>query len=70
MSKESSLLIRTFLQRNQLSITEFSKMANISRWSIYKYLRGENIHPKTAKRIEDSVPRKYKEFLQHEKLIK
>lgn len=69
MSKESAEVLKKFLIDNHVTKTEFCKFAEISRFSLYKYLAGANIHPKTAKRIEKNILTYYRVFIPHEKLI-
>lgn len=68
MTKKSAQILKDFLYSNKVTITEFAKVCEISRWSVYKYLSGENIHPKTAKKIETKILQTYRIFLPAEKL--
>lgn len=70
MSKESAKIIKDFLQLHRISITEFAKVTDLSRWSIYKYLKGGNIQPKAARKMEKNILEEYRIFLPHEKLLK
>lgn len=69
MSKKSAKVIKDFLEQNKITITEFAKISGISRFSVYKYLGGSNIHPKTAKKIEINILKHYRIFLPYEKMI-
>jgi len=69
MSKKSALIIKSFLEENRITISEFARVTETSRFSIYKYLSGAPIHPKKAKSIEEKVLKQYRIFLPYEKLI-
>lgn len=69
MSQKSADFLRKFLSHHNLTQTKFAQLAEISRFSVQKYLRGCRIHPKTAKKIEDNIRTNYREFLPYEKLI-
>ena len=69
MSDNSARVLKEFLQRNRITKSEFCRVADISRFSLYKYLGGANIHPKAAKKIEQKILETYRVFLPYEKLI-
>ena len=69
MSENSAQVLKDFLKKNHITQTEFCTVTEISRFSLYKYLRGGNIHPKKAHKIEQKILEKYRIFLPHEKLI-
>lgn len=69
MSDKSARVLKEFLQQNRITKSEFCRVADISRFSLYKYLAGGNVHPKTAKKIEQNILETYRMFLPHEKLI-
>jgi predicted transcriptional regulator len=69
MSHKSAEYIEKFLHDHHLTISAFARMADISRLSVYKYLSGSRIHPKTAKKIEDNLLKNFRVFLPSEKLI-
>lgn len=70
MSQESARVIKDFLFYNRLSKRKFAICAGISRFSVYKYLAGSRIHPKTAKKMEDNILESLRLFLPYEKLTK
>lgn len=69
MSEESARVLKQFLKNNNLSISEFARISEISRFSVYKYLDGSNIHPKTAKKIKDNVSEYFTSLSPDEKII-
>ncbi len=69
MSQESAKIIKEFLHQNCISIAEFAYIVDLSRWTIYKYLKGGNIQPKAARKIEVKVLHEYHILLPHEKLL-
>lgn len=69
MSDKSARVLKEFLQQNRITKSEFCRVADISRFSLYKYLAGGNIHPKAAKKIEQNILETFRIFLPHEKLI-
>lgn len=70
MTKESAQVIKEFLHTNRITISEFARVTDLSRWSIYKYLKGGNIQPKAARKMEQKILEEYRVFLPHEKLLK
>lgn len=69
MSEKSADTIRNFLNQHNVTISEFAKVADISRTSVHKYLSGTRIHPKTARKIEKRILDFYRVFLPYENLI-
>lgn len=69
MSEKSARLVKDFLYDNRITISEFARVTGLSRTTLYNYLKGGNIHPKAAKKIEDGVQKTYRILLHWEKLI-
>ena len=69
MSQKSAQLLKNFLHTHSITISEFARITDVSRFSIYKYLSGSPISRKVALRIEKNVLEKYRICLPHEKLI-
>lgn len=69
MSKKSAEILSTFLKDFSVSQSELATLSGISRFSIYKYLRGHPIHPKKARALEDTIKNHWRVFIPFEKLI-
>ncbi len=52
MTKQSSQLLAAYKHKTGLDNIRLAKLFSVDRKSITKYLKGENIHPKVAKWIE------------------
>ncbi len=70
MSKESAQVIKEFLQRNNVTITEFAQFIDVCRLTVYKYLKGGKIQRKVAKRINTAVSYHYGISIPMDKLLK
>ena len=70
MSEESARVIKLFLDTHNISIAEFARVTDLSRWTIYKYLKGGRIQPKAARKMEKTILEHYRIFFPHEILIK
>jgi predicted transcriptional regulator len=69
MSEKTALLLKDFLRLKRLTVTDFARASQLSRMTIYKYLNGENIPLRSAKKIEKGLLEKYDLYLPHKSLI-
>lgn len=69
MSQKSARLLQQFLQQHHVSKSEFCRITGIGRTSLYKYLKGEPIHPLKARQIEERILKQYRTLIKYENLI-
>ena len=69
MSKYTSQILSSFLEKYHLPKTAFCRMTGISRASLYKYLDGSPIHPFNAKKISSAIEKKYRVKFPYQNLI-
>ncbi len=69
MTKESGEIIKRFLQRYHMTVTTFASVTDLSRWTVHKYLKGGNIQPKAAKKINKAILFHYGVSLPIKKLL-
>lgn len=69
MSQQSAEVLKHFMHIHSVSVAEFARAVDVSRFSIYRYLKGAKIQPKVARRMEENILKNYRVFLPHEKLI-
>lgn len=60
MSQNSAQLLREYLTETGMRQEDLAKLFSISRTSIWKYLKGSNVHPLVASRIEKATRGKLK----------
>lgn len=69
MSKQSAEIIESFLHENSITITEFALVTDLSRFTIHRYLKGDPIQKKAARKIEERLLKTYRKHIPFEKLI-
>ncbi len=69
MSDKSAQVIKEFLQLHCMTISDFSRFTGMSRYTIHKYLKGGNVHPVAASKMEENLLANKRIFFPREKLI-
>ena len=69
MSQKSAQILNEFIQSRGLKKIDFAKMTYISRFTLYKYLKGAPIHPLKARSIEENIQEKFRVFIPAEALL-
>lgn len=69
MSEKSAKYLKNFLWDNHISITNFARLADIARFTVYNYLKGGNVRPKTARHIKKNLEENSIYTISVEKLI-
>ena len=69
MSEKTATELKKFLDDHAMRVTDFARAAEISRFSVYKYLNGSRISPFNARKIERKLIENRDIFLSHKRLL-